>query len=92
MLYKTGTGYGLGGPIEDAVEKAIFGGKPGSKGASVTQRQDFYAGVLSKTGQKFVASPEGKKTVNKFAVYAALPAFAAGMLVGYLVFRKRGSK
>ena len=93
MGYKTGTGYTLAGPIEDAVEKAIFGGKPGSKGVNVTQRQDFYAGVLSKSGQRFVKSPEGKSTINKFAIYAAIPAFAAGFFVAYLVYRKKeGSK
>ncbi len=89
MSYETGHAL-AGNPIEDAVAKAIFGGKPGTKSKSVSQRQDFYAGVLSKTGQLFVASPEGKKTVNKFAVYAALPAFAVGLFVGYLVFKKRG--
>lgn len=93
MLYKTGTGYGLGGPIDSAVTDAVFGGEPKLKGpptAKQLARQKFFAEVVSKGGQKFVASAEGKKTVNKVLVLAAIPAFASGLLVGYLFFRKRG--
>ncbi len=77
---------GLNEQIAAAVGDAMFG-KPGS--AQEKQRQAFFAGTLSKTATEFVSSPEGKAVVNKVTVYAAIPAFAAGMLVGWMLWKRR---
>ncbi|MGA1354475.1 MAG: hypothetical protein ACO32I_06855 [Candidatus Limnocylindrus sp.] len=78
----------LAGPIEDAVSDAMANTLFGKKGSGTeAQRQEFFSGVLSKTASKFVSSPEGKQVVNKVTLYAAIPAFAAGMLVMYLLYK-----
>jgi len=85
----------LNGPLEDAVSnaisqsvgKAFFGGDPKSKEA--VSRSDFYAMTLSKTGQQFFVTPQGKSLLGKVSWTVALPSFAIGLLVGYMVFRKK---
>jgi len=85
----------LNGPLEDAVSnaisqsvgKAFFGGDPKSKEA--VSRSDFYAMTLSKTGQQFFGTPQGKGLLTKVSWAVALPAFAVGLLVGYMVFHKK---
>lgn len=74
--------------IEDALADALVDKLFGKKGSGTEiQRQEFFSGVFSKTASKFVSSPEGKQVVNKVTFYAAIPAFAAGMLVMYLLYK-----
>ena len=88
----------LSGPIEDkliessssALSKALeasFLGKPGSKDEKA--RVEFFSSVLSRTGEKFVASPTGTKTVNKALFGFAVPVFLLGVLAGYLWYRRK---
>lgn len=88
----------LHGPLEDAVSnaistsfaKAIYGGDPTSKDAQ--NRAEFYALTLSKTGEKFFATPSGKGLLTKVSWVVALPAFTLGAVVGYIVFKRRSAK
>jgi hypothetical protein len=64
-------------------------GAPGSKSESA--RVEFFASVLSRTGEKFVESPTGKETVNKALFVAAVPAFLLGLFAGYLLYNRRKS-
>ena len=50
---------------------------------------EFFSSVLSRTGEKFVASPTGKETVNKALFTIAVPAFLFGVLAGYLYLRRK---
>ena len=88
----------LAGPAEDALANTLANtfakavtasvtGKPGSP--EEQQRIDFYSQVLAKTGSKFVASPEGKDTVNKALFFVAVPSLVLGLVAGYYLFRKR---
>lgn len=86
----------LSGPTEDALAntlanvfaKAITSsvtGKPGSPEESA--RKEFYSSVLAMTGQKFVESPQGQKTVNKALYFVAIPSVVLGLVAGYYLFR-----
>ena len=83
----------MGGPLDDVVSKTVSTameavlGKPGSEGEKA--RVEFLSSVLSRTGEKFVASPTGKDAVNKTLFVAAVPAFLLGVLAGYLYFHRR---
>lgn len=77
---------GLDEQITTAVGNAIFG-KPGTK--QEDERKAFLSQTIADGASKFVKSPEGASVVTKVAVYSALPSFAAGMLVGWLLWRKR---
>ena len=76
---------GLNEQIAAAVGDAMFG-KPGS--AQEKQRQEFLSTTLSQTASKFAKSPEGMATINKIAGYSVLSSFAAGLLAGWLLWRK----
>ena len=73
--------------LAKTIEKTLYGGPAGSKGTA--ERADFYALVLSKTGEKFIASPQGEKLVNKISWTVALPAVLVGLGIGYFVFKKK---
>ena len=83
----------MSGLVEDAVGKAVTSamdvvlGKPGTEGEK--SRVEFFSSVLSRTGEKFVASPTGKETVNKALFTIAVPAFLFGVLAGYLYLRRK---
>ena len=88
----------LAGPLEDKlvessssalakVLEASLLGKPGSKDEA--GRVEFFSSVLSRTGEKFIASPTGKATVNKALFAAAVPAFLLGLFAGYLLYHGR---
>ena len=83
------TSSGMNGTIEDAVasamKNAIMGGAPGS--AQAKDRAVFYSDVLSKTADKFIATPGGKKALASVSWSVALPSFAVGLLVGYLLWK-----
>jgi hypothetical protein len=86
--------HNLSGPAEDALatslanafQKAITG-KPGSPEEAA--RKDFYASVLSLTGEKFVESPAGQKMVNKALFYVAIPSLVLGLVAGYYLYRRK---
>lgn len=81
------------GVVEDVVSKAVSTtmdvalGKPGTEGEKA--RVEFFSSVLSRTGEKFLASPQGQGTVNKALYAAAVPAFLLGVLAGYLWWRRK---
>lgn len=78
-----------GGIIEDTVAKAVeaaITGKPGTEGEKA--RVEFFSSVLSRTGEKFLASPTGKDTVNRALVTVAVPAFLLGMFAFWLYSRR----
>lgn len=85
------TSSGMNGTIEDAVssamKNAIMGGAPGS--AQAKERAVFYSDVLAKTADKFIATPGGKKALASVSWTVALPAFALGLGVGYLLWRRK---
>lgn len=71
--------------LSKLLESSLLG-KPGS--AEEKARVDFFASVLSKTGEKFVVSPAGKETINKALFTFAVPAFVLGLLAGYLLYKR----
>ena len=83
----------MSGLVEDATAKVVSVameqvlGKPGSAGEK--ERVEFFSSVLSRTGEKFLASPQGQGAVNKTLYAAAVPAFLLGALAGYLYFHYR---
>lgn len=52
-------------------------------------RAEFYANVLSLTGEKFVESPQGKKAITNAAVYPFVMGLAAGALLGWWFSRRK---
>jgi hypothetical protein len=80
----------MAGTLEDtvavALKNAIMGGTPGS--AAAKDRALFYSDVLSRTATKFVVTPEGKQTIQSLSWSVALPAFAIGLGVGYLLWKR----
>lgn len=88
-----GPGDPLGGDpiataLAEAINKTIQGGPAGSKERA--DRTEFFSDVLSKTGQKFVASPKGQETietvkgsVQKSVMTISIPLFVVGLAVGY---------
>jgi hypothetical protein len=86
-----------GSPAEDALANSIATifanalntsviGKKGT--AERTDRTDFYSDVLSLTGQKFIASPAGKDTVQKVTLLGLGGGAVVGLLLGYVLFKK----
>jgi hypothetical protein len=69
-----------------ALEKSVIGATGSAQRAS---NADFYAEVLAKTGQKFLDSPTGTKTVNKLVFVGMVPAFVLGVLAGYLWYKRK---
>lgn len=74
--------------LAEAINKTIQGGPAGSKERA--DRTEFFSDVLSKTGQKFVASPKGQETietvkgsVQKSVMTISIPLFVVGLAVGY---------
>ena len=92
------TPHHMAGQADDALANAISTslakalsqtayGKPGSP--EEASRADFYALVLSKTGEKFLASDQGKKAFNKVLFVGMVPAFVLGVLAGYLWYKRK---
>ena len=84
--------------IAEQVNRAIFGSEtdvidPNSPEAK--SRADFYSNVVAQSGEKFVASPEGKAAIDgalkKVTVSVALPALLIGLAVGWYLGSRRKS-
>jgi len=73
----------LHGPLDD-----FFAGLSSTKAGS--QAQEYMADTLSKAGQKFVKTPEGKGTISKLSINVLIPALLIGFTAGYLLGRKKG--
>lgn len=54
------------------------------------QTKAALADVLAQTGVKFVQSKEGQKTVGQLSWAVALPSFALGAFVAWLLLRRKG--
>lgn len=90
----------MGGSLEDkaadavakavasTLEKTLYGGKPGSKDEA--DRAEFFALVLSKTGDKFLSGAVGKQVVNKVVFGGLFLGVLLGIGTGWLIFHKRG--
>lgn len=77
----------LSNVMAKTLESTLYGGKKGTQ--ATADRADFYALVLSKTGDKFLATKGGQQLVSKLSWTVALPSVLIGLGIGYLVFRKR---
>lgn len=87
----------MAGPSEDALTNAIATTFANALSASVTgapgtkQRETsvgFFSDVLAKTGEKFVETPGGKSTVNKFLFLGIGGGVLLGLALGYLLYKK----
>jgi uncharacterized membrane protein len=78
----------LSNALATTIEKTLYGGKVGTK--ETEGRAEFYALVLSKTGDKFFATQGGKKLLTKISWTVVLPSILLGLGAGYYLFRKRG--
>ena len=89
------------GPLEDklaeTINTALFGGTkdgvvdPDSPGAKA--KADFYSNVIASSGRKFVASAEGKATVdqalNRLTIYGFVPGVLVGAMLGWWLASRR---
>ena len=56
---------------------------------STDEAQTLIADTASKAAQTFVRTPEGKETLAKVGVAYALPAVLLGVVVGYMLGKRR---
>ena len=86
---------GLDDQIADVVNNAIFGSSNkviDNDSPAAKSKQEFYANVFAKTGQKFVTSKEGAavvdKALSKFTIYSFVPGILIGAAAGYWLAKR----
>ena len=75
--------------VKSFTTSLLTGGGPGS--SDYEARVALIGDAGGRALQKFAQTDEGKQTINKFSFEVAMPAFVAGVALGYFLFRKKGA-